>query len=475
MKRLSAKTPTNVLCLAVDRLNADFLGAYGNTWIESPAFNALASSSVLFDSYYATSLDLRALYRAFWRGESPATFRVDRGASESDAPVSLFRALKKRGYRTFVVSDVEEITLHDAIDDDCCDGRFFLDSPDAREPVESLEQTRIFRNFEELARFIAKLEDEAELGDDAPWFVWAHFSGWNDLWDWPIDFREAYCEDEEDPAPYAGITPPYFPNLKKSGEKDDKLDLIDLRQSVVEAYAGGVSAFDETLEGFTQLLNEKGVLSKTLFALTGVRGFGTGAPSALGIAPENETPAPFYAEEIRLPLVVRLPDETGATVRLPGLCEPRDLYETFKSWPTFARELTDPEFWKIERSEISPFAGKWSLDEDVESTRVDGESQDAPGAPTPDAPGRNLLPLLVDETGSVRDRIVITAVDADSKERAVVVKEWLLKETPRVERREDEPDKIQELFVLPDDRYCVNDVANRRRDVVEELERLIAD
>ena len=115
------------------------------------------------------------------------------------------------------------------------------------------------------------------------------------------------------------------------------------------------------------------------------------------------------------------------------------------------------------------------MDEDVESTRVDGESQDAPGAPTPDAPGRNLLPLLVDETGSVRDRIVITAVDADSKERAVVVKEWLLKETPRVERREDEPDKIQELFVLPDDRYCVNDVANRRRDVVEELERLIAD
>ena len=107
MKRLSSKTPTNVLCLAVDRLNADFLGAYGNTWIESPAFNALASSSVLFDSYYATSLDLRALYRAFWRGESPATFRVDQNASESDAPISLFRALKERGYRTFVVSDVE--------------------------------------------------------------------------------------------------------------------------------------------------------------------------------------------------------------------------------------------------------------------------------------------------------------------------------------------------------------------------------
>ena len=195
----------------------------------------------------------------------------------------------------------------------------------------------------------------------------------------------------------------------------------------------------------------------------------------MGIAPENETPAPFYAEEVRLPLVVRLPDETGATVRLPGLCEPRDLYETIKSWPTFAQELTDPEFWKIERSEISPFAGKWSLDEDVESTRSDGETQDAIAKPTLDVPGQNLLPLLADENRAVRDRVVITAVDANSKERAVVVNEWILKETPRTERREDEPDKIQELFVLPDDRYCVNDVANRRRDVVEDLERVIAD
>ena len=92
-----------------------------------------------------------------------------------------------------------------------------------------------------------------------------------------------------------------------------------------------------------------------------------------------------------------------------------------------------------------------------------------------DVPGQNLLPLLADENRAVRDRVVITAVDANSKERAVVVNEWILKETPRTERREDEPDKIQELFVLPDDRYCVNDVANRRRDVVEDLERVIAD
>ena len=70
--RITHISGKNILCLAIDRLNADFLGAYGNAWVETPAFDALAAESVLFDSFFATSLDLETLYRAFWRGESPA-------------------------------------------------------------------------------------------------------------------------------------------------------------------------------------------------------------------------------------------------------------------------------------------------------------------------------------------------------------------------------------------------------------------
>jgi hypothetical protein len=186
----------NILCLAIDRLNADFLGAYGNAWVETPAFDALAAESVLFDSFFATSLDLETLYRAFWHGESPA--RVLASADEetnedgetlnaaesgdlppsSVAPPSIFRLLKEKGYRTFVVSDDETVALHPAVEDEFCDGRFFLGSPDAALPAETLEETQFFRNFEELARFLAKLEDDAKCadgGDAAPWFVWRTF------------------------------------------------------------------------------------------------------------------------------------------------------------------------------------------------------------------------------------------------------------------------------------------------------------
>ena len=279
--QLAAQAPRNILCLTVDRLNADFLGAYGNTWI--PAFDVLASESILFDSFYATSLDLDAQFRAFWRGESPREI-VDelREDDEPTAPGSLFRALKEQGYRAYVVSDAREIAVHPAVEGDYCDGRFFLGEPDASEPASALDETKFYQNFEELARFIAKLEDGADSGDASPWFVWAHFSGWNAAWDFPLEARERYREDEEDPEPYAGAAPPYVPADALGGsnrrsranlDADAAVDANDLRQSFVEAYAGGISVFDETLGGFTQLLRESGALAKTLFIVAGAARF----------------------------------------------------------------------------------------------------------------------------------------------------------------------------------------------------------
>ena len=489
----------NILCLAIDRLNADFLGAYGNSWVETRAFDALATESILFDSYYGTSLDLRTLYRAFWRGEASSAIKSE--ADDSETPKSLFRELKERGYRTYVVSDVEAVALHEAIEDDYCDGRFFLDSSETSAPVETLEETRFYRNFEELSRFVAKLEDEKNA-DGAPWFIWAHFSGWNDAWDFPIDKREYWREDEEDPAPYSGVIPPYWPCVRQETTRrktrveeetisdvdyeagDDRarlagLDSDDRRLGVVEAYCGGLSVFDETLSGFTQLLKETGVLGKTLFLTTGVRGFSSGAPSALGVPRDGSRKSPFYAEEVRLPLAIRLPDETGATVRLPSLCEPRDVYETIRAWNDFESELASPDFWRLEKIDVSPFAGYWSAEgETVESIKDARKKNEAPFDPLKkDVPGQNLLRLLVDEEGFARDRVLIVANDSASEERALVVKDWFVKETPN--RCKDEafdeftPAKRLELFVRPDDVYCVNDVADRCVDDAELLARAL--
>ncbi|MBQ2851128.1 MAG: hypothetical protein IJE77_11660, partial [Thermoguttaceae bacterium] len=350
-----------------------------------------------------------------------------------------------------------------------------------------------------------------------------------------------------------------------------QLDAPERRQAVVEGYCGGVAALDETLEGFVQLLKESGVLAKTLLLTTATRGFPTGSPSALGVEPTSETaaadvfaPTPssnapsdaipvddvdspnlpisasylddanaanaplyatgadgetsrFYAESFQLPLAIRLPDGVGATVRLPALCEPRDVFATLRDWPEFAAELATPEFWSFEAIEISPFAGKWS----AESTTEIAEELDADDvlavekertadfdAAAPDVPGQNLLRLLANEDGVLRDRVSVVARDAASEERALVVADWILKETPLAPGVDvddfsgtgafvadaatltaapnvvdslstpaastDAPSPSPrlsrfELFVRPDDRYNVNDVANRCVEIVEKL------
>jgi hypothetical protein len=108
----------------------------------------------------------------------------------------------------------------------------------------------------------------------------------------------------------------------------------------------------------------------------------------------------------------------------------------------------------------------------------------------------------------LRDRVSVVARDAESEERALVVADWILKETPLASGVDvddfsgtgafvadaatltapsptesdavpaDGTDAVPhssprlsrfELFVRPDDRYNVNDVANRCVEIVEKL------
>ena len=120
------------------------LGAYGGvSGIETPALDTLAAESIVFDSFYATSLNLDALCRAFWRGESPANFKV---VDEPNDVASIFRVMKQRGFRTFLISDVESVALCPCIDSDDCDDRLLLDGNHANEPGETLEETGFFKN-----------------------------------------------------------------------------------------------------------------------------------------------------------------------------------------------------------------------------------------------------------------------------------------------------------------------------------------
>ena len=77
--------PKNVVVLIVDRLHAGFVGAYGNTWIQTPNLDRLAGDSFLFDRAMIDSPRLESLYRSDWEGRHALGQRLARGKAKPQA------------------------------------------------------------------------------------------------------------------------------------------------------------------------------------------------------------------------------------------------------------------------------------------------------------------------------------------------------------------------------------------------------
>ena len=73
----------NVVVVTIDRLGAGYLGPYGNTWIETPSFNRLASRSLLLETTIAASPELASTFHSYWSGTHP--LGLDHGSIDAEA------------------------------------------------------------------------------------------------------------------------------------------------------------------------------------------------------------------------------------------------------------------------------------------------------------------------------------------------------------------------------------------------------
>ncbi len=398
----------NIICFLTDRLHLGYLGAYGNSWIGTAAFDRLACESVLFDRAFATSLSLPALYRAFWYGHEP--FAADLSAPDEKepgffgrlfakgaaAPVSpLFTALSGTGYRTVLVTDdMETARLGKGLFE-----KVELFSP-AKGIAETAEQSAVFRGLKDAADAASRM-----ARGRAPFFLWIHLKGWGGIWDTPQQLRDEAREDDGDPPPYGGAIPPSF---EMPPDADD-----DPLHAVLETYAAGVRLWDTSLEFFLGMLNREGLFERTALFVGGARGLSLGEHLHVGPGGAGS----LYFEEIHVPLLYRPAGKPSEAVRSFALCGPDDLYRT-----------------------LLRLAG--------------GEPNE-----------RTLLDLASEETESIRSGLSVTQADASSPRQGVITDEWFfLRDTASVPPR-------RELYLVPDDRWNVNEVADRAgEEVLDELE-----
>src|SRR5687768_12042065 len=98
--------PPNAVIVVIDRLGAGFLGPYGNTWIETPALNRLASESTLWENALVDCPSLEGFYRAMsWGRHTLADLPGNPSAT-------LVEQLSSAGVHSVLVSDEPELEQH---------------------------------------------------------------------------------------------------------------------------------------------------------------------------------------------------------------------------------------------------------------------------------------------------------------------------------------------------------------------------
>jgi len=428
----------NAICLLVDRLQAGHLGAYGNCWIETPAIDRLASQAFLFDHALIDSPKLELLYRSYWQGWHAL------GPPPPEDRPTLPVLLRDAEINTTLLTDDRTVAEHPLAAE--FDELIELDPPPNRQPRPSgrgygpapeIDETHLARCF---AQAISWLRSAQE-----PFLLWCHLGGLGTAWDAPLEFRRHYWEQGDPEVPTSAEVPEkLFP------EDHDPDELLGISQ----AYAGQVSLLDTCIAALLEFLDGDAAAAETLLVLTSARGFPLGEHRRVGPCDEA-----LYSELVHVPLLLRFPDGTGALGRSGALVEPADLWATL-----------------LDCFGVSDDWGK------VEGGRRKAEGETGTGSPfpLPLSPLSGLMPIVHEEVTTLRDRLCIAG---DGPERAIRTPAWYLRKGGRGKAEGGPPSPFPlspslspqpELFAKPDDRWEINNVADRCAEVAECLEDALA-
>ncbi|MFM9066529.1 MAG: sulfatase-like hydrolase/transferase [Planctomycetota bacterium] len=398
----------SALVLVIDGLQAGFLGPYGNTWVDTPGWNRLATQSTLWECALADAAALTEVYDSYWSGSHAAVRRrrarqsvvaAATGTSGEQPSIWLPQQLERLGVQSDLLTDDLTIAQHAAAQQF---RELLVLEQDAREETAAdLDSTRI-------GSFLsATLEHWESLTQ--PSLLWCHSRGLNDLWDAPRELRERLA-DEEDPAPPELVLPVH----RHLPERFDPDELLGISQ----AYGGQVIALDICLDAWLEEFQTLADARNTLLIVTAARSYPLGEHRRIGYGEES-----LHGELIHVPLLVRFPRAERQLERRREFAQPADLYATLLDW--FAATQHEPP--------SSDQASIW---------------------------GRSLLAKQDDDDHS---NVAVAVAD---DQLAVRTPAWFLTERARGE------EVHTELFAKPDDRWEANEIARRCPEIVEQLRAL---
>ena len=303
----------NALVLVFDRLGSGYLGPYGNTWIETPAWNRLAARSILMEHVQSDSPNLNAAYHAWWQGFH--AFAADR---TGPAP-ALATQLGAAGTETWIVTDDPDVAAHPLTGE--FSERVILPVPRAEQPATSPEETH-------LAHIMATTLDVLERAQP-PFLIWVHAQAMQGPWDAPYQMRCQFA-DEDDPVAPSFVLPPEQ-KLESDFDPDQVLGYS-------HAYAGQVALLDFCLGFLVDAVWSGRHAATTALLATASRGYPMG--EHLRVGPCDEA---LYTELTGVPWLMHLPDDQFWAVRDHRIVQLADVHATLLH--VLEQNALTPERW----------------------------------------------------------------------------------------------------------------------------------
>jgi len=180
----------------------------------------------------------------------------------------------------------------------------------------------------------------------------------------------------------------------------------------LHAYAAEVSVADTCIGILLDALDEQPQSAETLVVLAGARGYPLGERGWVGGGPEA------FGEVVQVPLLVRVPDRASRGIRLQTLAQPASIYATIADW--LGLPVPQDLCWR-----------------------------------------QSLLQLAAGESPTAAPCAIAIGPD----ERSIRTPAWFL----HLDR-----DHSPALFAKPDDRWEVNEVANRCGSIAQQLADILA-
>lgn len=274
--------PPNLVLVTLDTPRADFLGCYGNEWVETPNLDAFAAGGARFDQVTCQIPATLTSHTCILSSLYPKTSGVRFGSFlVPDEVTTLPEVLKENGYQT--AAFISAVVLEKKYN---LDQGFDLYDDGPLHPVER-----------PAAEVNQKIFEWLESGRDLekPVFLWAHYYDTHSPYEPPAPWDNKYDPDYE--GPLSGSSSNITQLIAARGVGASARDIAHLHA----LYAGEVSALDEQVGKLLDRISEKLGRENTIVAILSDHG------ESLGERQKFFHGEDLYEPAMRIPWLVSWP------------------------------------------------------------------------------------------------------------------------------------------------------------------------